>query len=1159
MLRRNSSNRLSRRKSTSSVQSKHESIDPEVARQHAQAAATLAFARAQRRNSTDMCHGGGGHPRNQITSSQQDGQPFSQQTNNVNPEDRTVKRQHSVRFAGPNAVQRRQSISTRATQTSVTAKDSCATLRPTAITTNAPVPAAYRPPSRSSSIGKASIGKATAESFATALTAYDEYYIREDDVASTPSSYRRIRRSKSLFSPLQAPDVFYTNGTPDRPDSSYVGGRNSLSTSQTPPTKPSQAPLRAPKSMSFLRGGRDLTTSALRERNDVAVQMARDRFFHQTAQQRLREQPSFLFRSRAQKEEKPFRKSVRSSSSNSYGMPVASANQNQPPKDSGLKDKARRASRNIKSKLKRVFGFGNEAPVAIPNQQVAARETHVREYCGDPDLTHESFNNIPRPDEAALSRVASRVPSFHAASSTQQLRSHTGSVKSTKSDHSDDRSRVTSWNSTGVNTITSQGARTQFEREQQRLSIINEHGTHVSSSSFNRPRLSAGHVPAQSVGPVDSARVYSALMKRLDENSPQAKLEAARRASVESFTAQKQVPPRGSSVSTSHGNRTPATIRQVPPTDSSNSSRGGELEDHDHHWVRADSFHAARAEDIFGNVGTHVHRWVTADPLREARMRNEDDVFSPKDSIDNKENFSVNLNRGRRGSTASASGLSRQASTKTSYYTVPENYGLTPQELAHHNEPIVQGTKALRETRSTFFGGSNFTIARTASPFRRALAEGEYSSAVVTADTSAPARSPSLRSPLFLRPETAPVPQVEIYEDQDGEKAYTESIYSRTTSGQTPAAANSALSLPLSEDVPDMPFRNSGVGDVVILDRTTYRPAMQGSSCHRITSSAGSTEWKKWMSSEVAKLERAKENTNSRSYVNYTLPSMPKSFNVGHVRESAQINDDDTEIAQRKVSTVKQPLGIIQKNPNIQNAPLLKPILKNRSTTSLIENIDATQLNTSSIPIPPPPPIPVRSPLRPKQSKSSLHSISTINTCRTASAPNSAVKISSLSGRNLLQKRNGSSTTLRSVISAKGAETPAKLLKRNGRPTASPYLANTPSPGGGLSAAGEKQFGSASPRQFGSASTRSRTPYHTPGMGTRGNRENVRVEEKEESDEIYGSEGAGLMGPSIWGERQSLKELDAQALGSKRMVDLFLSSRRRRIAGGSEESGGMFL
>jgi hypothetical protein len=64
------------------------------------------------------------------------------------------------------------------------------------------------------------------------------------------------------------------------------------------------------------------------------------------------------------------------------------------------------------------------------------------------------------------------------------------------------------------------------------------------------------------------------------------------------------------------------------------------------------------------------------------------------------------------------------------------------------------------------------------------------------------------------------------------------------------------------------------------------------------------------------------------------------------------------------------------------------------------------------------------------------------------------------------------------------------------------------------------------------------------------NSENI----EDEQDDIYGTEGAGLMGP-----RMSASDLEAQALGSKRMVEMFLSSRRRRIAGGSEESGAVFL
>jgi hypothetical protein len=93
-------------------------------------------------------------------------------------------------------------------------------------------------------------------------------------------------------------------------------------------------------------------------------------------------------------------------------------------------------------------------------------------------------------------------------------------------------------------------------------------------------------------------------------------------------------------------------------------------------------------------------------------------------------------------------------------------------------------------------------------------------------------------------------------------------------------------------------------------------------------------------------------------------------------------------------------------------------------------------------------------------------------------------------------------------------------------------------------------------RQFGSTSTSSR--YRTPGF--LGSRENLKIDSgkgKEVArgeDDPYGIEGTGLLGP-----RTSYSELDVQAMGSKQMVDLFLSSRRKRIAGGSEESGGVFL
>ncbi|KAH7390196.1 hypothetical protein BKA64DRAFT_579772 [Cadophora sp. MPI-SDFR-AT-0126] len=1093
MHRRHSTRGLDRRKSTSSVQSKHESIDPDLARHQAHTAATLAFARAEERKSADMGHSGGGLSRSNTSNSKQPERYASaQQTNTTdNGERPPIRRQHSVRFVGPTGIQRSQSLGTRATHNPIQKKLSNATLRPMAITTNAPVPAAYRPPSRSSSIGKASVRGGTVDQYVTG-DAFDEYYTREDDVASTPSSYRRIRRSKSMFSPLKAPNVFYTNGTPDRPESPNIGSRTAAPYSQTPSTQPKHNILRAPKSMSFLRGRRDQTQS---DRNDTAVQLARDRFFRDAEQQRLREQPSFLFRAKAQKQEKPFRKSVRTSSSNSYGLPIASTNQAVAPKEHGLKDVARKASKTIRNKLKRVFWRSSKDDVAvtIPNQQVDARETHVRQYNGDSKTAEEAFTDIPHPDEGSLSRVASRVPVIHTATSNNMLRSNAGSIKSFDSD---DKSRVTSWTSVGVNTVAGPPTKTQIEREQhQRLSIINEVGSHVPSSSFNRSRLanqfsaypvvhrpskSAGYIPAPTV---DSARVYSALMKRLDENSPKAKLEASQKPSVESFAMPSQ-----------YNEHSPATIRQVAPSSRNTSS--------------SDSNVPSDQQPQFDNfrfADPYTQQWVAAEPSRDTQGL-VDDVFSPKSSSSNKENIPM-AQPGRNGKHSSPAGLSQQGSSGASYRTVPKVPALTPQELAKRNEPIFQGPKILREARSTFFGGgSSYTMPRTASPFRRAMTESDY-------------------NPIVLSTNQGP------------ERAYSESAYSRTTSGQTPVAANSSISLVPERDVPDMPFYNAfGPGDVVIIDRTTYRPTLPSGIGHRVTSSASSVEWKKWMSSEVAKLERVKENTNT-SYVNYALPTMPKSFQSGHVREAAQINDDDMDVIQTKAVPVKQPLGIVQQNPNIQTIPTLKPILKNRSTVSLVENSELVNTSVPAIPIPPPPPPPVltRPPLRQMQSKSSLRSAGTINTIRTISAPNSATKVSSMSGRNLLRKRNSSQTTLGSTkASIKSVETPAKLVKRNGRPS----TGNSASPGSGLNGAGE--------RQFGSTSTNSR--YRTPGSTGPGTAGTERFKDAEE--DIYDVDGAGLLGPRV-----SVTETEAQAIGSKKMVDLFLSSRRKRMVSESEQSG----
>lgn len=121
--------------------------------------------------------------------------------------------------------------------------------------------------------------------------------------------------------------------------------------------------------------------------------------------------------------------------------------------------------------------------------------------------------------------------------------------------------------------------------------------------------------------------------------------------------------------------------------------------------------------------------------------------------------------------------------------------------------------------------------------------------------------------------------------------------------------------------------------------------------------------------------------------------------------------------------------------------------------------------------------------------------------------------------------------------SIKSVETPAKLIKRNGRPS----TGNSASPVSGLTGAVE--------RQFGSTSTNSR--YRTPASAGPVTGGSERFKDAEE--DIYGVDGAGLLGPRV-----SVTEIEAQAMGSKKMVDLFLSSRRKRMVSESEQSG-MFI
>ncbi|ELR04666.1 hypothetical protein VC83_07091 [Pseudogymnoascus destructans] len=1071
MPRGGQSNRITRRKSAASIHSQRH-IDPETSRQQAYAAATYAFARAQER-SGDMGPGSAVAAANTANPREENIRP---RTDN-GTRGGVLKHKQSVRFAGPLAAPR-PALGTRTIQqNSVQKKLSTGSPRPQESTGDAPVHSAYRPQSRSSSL-KASFRQVGPESYATALAAYDEYYTREDDVVTTPSSYRKIRRSKSMLHPATAQGPLFSNGTPE---SSIVGQRNyGLFRSK------SNIALRAPKSMGFLQGGR--SRSARNPEYDVAVQVARDKFLHQVEQQRLREQPSFLFRSSKarRREEKSLRRSFRANSStNSYGMPIASENQNYHRSwDDTLKNRARQASKSFKNKLKGLFRRSNgDGSGAIPDKEVQAQKSHITDYeiqIGPPMALSSAYEESP-PGRATLSSVSTQQPSLRMVPSSHRLRSIAGSMQSLTSEASS-KSRVMSW----TNTDTTANSRyAAAERERERLSVINENGTHKASSSFNRPPLknqysaypdfnppgsTRGH-PPPFVGQVDSARVYSALMRRLDENSPEAKLTKQKENSRTCRSPKRDVPGSGS-------------------VDSRQSSQGYKST-------------IIRVNNSSENLSTSTDRFQN--------MNQSNDVFYTARSYN--DSGSVGHKRGHSNSSASTV-ITRKSNYRA--YPPPIMGGLptkiSPQEAMATVE--LQGTvsRGPRETRSTFFGRTELTnIGGTPSPYRRAMAEADLNSTMTKMGMSSANSSPLLPDSLRRAKSALSLADSETDKREAGgiDSAYTESIYSRTTSGRTPP------------DMTESPRANEDstprkLGSAVLVERTTYCPS---APLHRVNASTGSTDWKAWMSAQVSKLERAKENvdaaTSAVHLVPHVVPTMPKIFGA-HIRETAQISGDDTAFSVPKATTItNQPLEVLQEDANVSPKPILKSKLS--SSSQLAPNVTPTPSQRV-----------MHSSLRQVPSRCSMKGVSTVLKERVVS--NSAANVMGTStgnspysqreSANTRQKmqRKQSSATLRCVQT----QTPIKLVKKIGR-RASNDNAQLRSPEAEfVQVVAEKKFASVGGRV---AEMENWTPAKADGLG--------------------GAEGVMVGGRSLG--------LNGQVMGSRRMVDLFLSSRRKRVAG-SEDS-----
>ncbi|CAL8577171.1 hypothetical protein XPA_003016 [Xanthoria parietina] len=425
--------RLRRAKSSASIKTRRslptepDVPDPFVAKEQALAAAFHAYGRA---NASELPSGASFES--------------SSQYRHLNVE-QPLTRSKSIRFAGPTAMPAQGvPMTKRATPTThVDHETRRRSLHP-------------RLRHRTSSIQ-------ADDAFMTALPSHGEYV--ETRVASQPSSYRRLRKSKSMFNP-----GLWSNASVS-------------SASRNQPKHPSdctgqQDGSRLGRSLSFLRPSIERSQSQATVSNAAqseAIGLARDQYFRHLEQQKSNNQPSYAHTLDRRRSQKTFRKSVRTSSANSYGSAVGSAPSFAGPQTGrmGIGGRARDLSSTFKNRFKRVFNRSSDEGGTFPAQQLRATRPHF----GDPAT---SFASSSYPQDSAaesLRKDEIGLPDLERANSLYVPRrrsSLAGNVHNTGGELNEEtaHSRVTSWtDSTAANTVSS-----KHDSGSNRLSIIQENG-----------------------------------------------------------------------------------------------------------------------------------------------------------------------------------------------------------------------------------------------------------------------------------------------------------------------------------------------------------------------------------------------------------------------------------------------------------------------------------------------------------------------------------------------------------------------------------------------------------------------------------------------------------------------------------------------------------
>jgi len=858
MLRRQgvkSNSQLERRKSTSSVHGVHlEYLDAAAAQRDAQIAACQAYTRALHRAAVDM-------PQFPPTP---DPSPRRHQAGGSTPsrdgDKETPSLQQSVRFIGPCSVRGGHSESGRELSVGTTVPDQSfygekrdpigSGIIGTKGSNLNPVEQAQLytfppPPGRPPSKPLPSIAAGHIE----ALAAEEEYYTPEDDIASAPSSYRRLRKSRSL----SMSDDHQTRPSHDG-STSVCDGRSSVPHDRRAPQSEPQGgtytqpipPLRTLGSMNFAgkqnqnyplsRLSRE-STEALTESKTPSLPDTRPLLTAQSTPQLNSRSAAMIYTSRDRRSGLGMPKSLRGgSSTDSSGIPPMVSTMDLDKEDS-FKHKAKKASRSLKMRLRSFFSLSRseEHASSLPIQHIDSQRAHSSE---GPSVLHISgLRKAGTELQESIQMVPSGVPKLQAPPGS--IHSLRGSFESTRSERgrkvSTDGS-LTSWTHSGPSTLTSQQQQQwKNEWERQRLSIIKENGTHCPSPSLRRQGLdpllfqnphNQGEGPESRGFVTDSQRIYSALMKRvqaINERTNQIIEQKRRSASID-----------------------PAAF--LNPED----------------------------EVEVGGPDTPPNQLAGVDPFMGQKPWAEQQrtsLLTPRNR--NAGYFDqplVSLPGPNRKTEIGHFGFEFESRSDSGHRS-PDPFICRPESpTLPVNDPYSSSYR-----KSVASDDASSHLFRTKSPFRQTLRKSMEKEQLATAEEQRDSDSGLQGSECGTEIRTTK-PGVSIGANLGREISgdYAESVYSTDEAMVAPVPSRPD-GAQLGRDVRE--FLNS-------------RDSLY-SIGHHADTSGSSIDWKSWLSANVAKMESPSPPRPEE--IEYVMPTTRDSYPSGHVREAAQMHEDDDD------------------------------------------------------------------------------------------------------------------------------------------------------------------------------------------------------------------------------------------------------------------------